>query len=173
MAYEIDPNDPPHMIHGDKIGGVKQAYPTHTHGLASVGMPELFINANAFGPVDNAKIINVIVAMIATYDKLLGKIQAKEELELTIAPLGDFRFMIRSVPNHHLGVMSAYPTEEQRLGIEFAQLYVKGDDHVLEEDYFADAYVLTTNPNLEDGCQTCLPGDSLFLDENGKIRKPN
>ncbi len=171
MAYKLDPRNPPHMIHGDSIGGVKRAYPTHTHGLASVGMPELFINANSFGPEDNARIINAIVVMIATSDELLKKIQAKEELELTPPPIDDFCFMIRSVPNHHLGVIAAY-SERDRDGVEFAQLYVKGDDHVIEEEYFAEAYVLATNPNLEDGgCQACLPGDSLLIDEDGDIRK--
>jgi hypothetical protein len=152
MPIEIDPNNFPHQIHADVVGAQIRAFPTHTHGLNEIGIPELFINATCFGPENNARAINYIVSEIAKDDAIIEKLKNKEEVEFELGDENDMRLMIRPVENTHMGVVAAYPTEEQRDGIEVAQLYVKGDDHVLAEEYFREAYMISIIPELSDPC---------------------
>lgn len=163
MTINLDPNNLPHMIHADTQGAQLRSFPTHTHGLNGITLPEIFINATCFGPMNNARVINFVVATIASDDDLISKIHAKEEIEIELDET--MTLVLRPVSNTHMGVLAAYPPEEQRKELDFAQLYVKGDDHVLDETYFAEAYNIALNPELADPCS---PDCSCYKHEDGE-----
>ena len=125
---------------------IKGGYPTHTHGLWNVGLPELFINATAFGPRDNAAVLNVVFEYLATHEDDFYRVRRGEYVEFS--PWEGTVLCIRSVQAMFAGVQKAYNLEIEAdrvlaLSIElirmFAQVYVKGDYHVLEDSYYADS----------------------------------
>ena len=124
----------PPMIHGDPTP--KNGYPTHTHGLEKVGLPEMFINASAFGPVVNAEIINSIFIFLYKHNDLFIMVQNKQSVEIQLWGPDELILCIRHVPNTFLGVRKAYFHDDLNCKTGFAQIYVKGDDHVLEDVYY-------------------------------------
>jgi hypothetical protein len=170
MPIKLDPHKAPHMIHMDSTGAHKAAFPTHTHGLNTLDLPEIFINASCFGPIQNANAINVAVATVANDDALIEKVRNKEEILImeleAMSPEGEkesLELMLRPVSNTHLGVLSAYSEEDAKEGA-FAQLYIKTDIDVLDEGYFAEAYAIATNPDLAPPCD---PNCSCYKHEDG------
>jgi hypothetical protein len=154
MTIEVDIMNLPHQIHADTSGAEKYSYPTHTHGLASIGLPEMFINATCFGPYGNAAAINHAFVEIAESDEKIKAIQEGQEIEISSEDNGEeiITLMLRPVSNKHMGVLAAYGENAENAPVKFAQLYVKGDDHVLEETYFSEAYNIMLNPELGKGC---------------------
>ena len=129
-------------MHADTHGATKAAYPTHTHGLDTVKLPELFINAQAFGPQVNGLTINEIVHFLLTHEKEYKEVQErKETVKIKLWGEDELVLCIRPVDVSFKGVVAAYSSEEQRKDLVVSQLYVDGDDHVLEEKYFQAANV--------------------------------
>lgn len=129
------PKEPPHQIHGDDVN----LCPTHTHGLERVGLPEMFINGKAFGNVDNANIINTIVAYLYLNESEWERYVKGEDMEISIYKDPSYPiFCLRKVDRRFAGVTTSYYHEDLNCITGFRQLYVKGDDHVLTDEYFLE-----------------------------------
>ena len=125
----------PHIIHGCPC----DSYPTHTHGLEDVTLPEMFINGKAFGTKVNANIINNI------FDRLknraiefvrVGSLKIGDDpLEFKLWKESDMVICIRIVDKDFAGVKTAYH-DNNVCKTGYAQIFVKGDDHVLTDKYF-------------------------------------
>jgi len=128
----------PFMIHGDTTLKQSVAYPTHTHGMTRFKLPEIFINAAAFGPQENSKLINMIAGSL-----ILHKEYYKEFMEMSFLEMKtgvfveeeDFIMCIRKVEPKFLAVDKAY-NDDTSSKFGYAQIWVKGDDHVLVDEYY-------------------------------------
>lgn len=130
---------PPFMIHGDNGKIQRFCYPTHTHGLCDLELPEIFINASCFGPIDNAKMINEIAASLIINTEVRNLFMNFERLELITGWFPEDQEMViglRKVSVDFLGVKAAY-NEDTPSKFGYAQLYVVGDDHVLVDEYYS------------------------------------
>jgi len=139
----------PFFIHADALAG-NTAFPTHTHGLNDKGWPEFMIDPLAFGPKDNGSRIN------AVYDyfkkprrkKILHRVMQGEIIEIPISKLHkgwendapNYTICLRLVANTFEAVKLAYDPNGDGLDPDLVviQIYVKGDDYVLEDAYYAD-----------------------------------
>jgi hypothetical protein len=121
-----------HIIHGCP----HSSYPTHTHGLEKIGLPELFINGKAFGTLNNASCLNLTVEYLNLYDSEREKIINKKYIEIKIFEDVNYIMCLRAVNNKFKGVTTAYYDEDLSCKTGFYQLYVKGDFHVLNDRYF-------------------------------------
>ena len=96
----------------------------------------MFINATAFGIGDGANIINVIASGLLLDKRIRDEFFKEGYVEL---PTGMFEpdiiICMRKVDNKFMGVYKAY-NEDDPSKYGYAQLYVKGDDHVLTDEYF-------------------------------------
>jgi hypothetical protein len=127
----------------------KSQFPTHTHGLAKLGMPEFMMDPFAFGPYGNAARIN------ATYDYFskaenvdkLAAILNGETVKLTIKDLkpdstGDepYTYCFRAVSADFEGVKLAYPNGNNLVdniaNAHIIQIYVEGDTYALTDEYY-------------------------------------
>lgn len=130
------PKVPPHDIHGNP----NNEFPTHSHGLESVDMPELLINAVAYGSFGNAKIINLIFGYFWLNPHILEELKEKKEIEVdrdyAIANTKGASLMVRMVPNNFGGVITAYHGKDLNCTTGFAQIYVRGDLHVLRDSHY-------------------------------------
>jgi len=134
MKREL-PKQPPHMIHGDP----SNLYPTHTHGLARVDLPEMFINGSCFGNMGNARVINSLVRYLYLNEEEWDKCVNGEDMEIQLVPKEpDFILCIRKVERNFAGVTTAYYHDDLKCKTGFRQIYVKGDDHVLTDDFFLE-----------------------------------
>lgn len=134
---KFDLSEPPHMIHGDINDASPGSFPTHTHGLDEVDLPELFINAQAFGVEDNAKVINDVVFFLLQNEKEYEEVQERKvTVEVQLWGEDELTLCIRPVDLTFGGVLSAYSSVEQRKDLIVSQLYVKGDDFVLDSKYY-------------------------------------
>jgi len=124
------------------------AFPTHTHGLTEIGMPEFFIDPCAFGPAGNARLIN------RAYDyfrklrnaKKLKAILKGETVKLTGLDLkpdtgtkDPYVYCFREVFPDFEAVKLAYPVEDSEkdlAGMRFIQIYVEGDTFALCDGYY-------------------------------------
>lgn len=131
----------PHIVHAD-VMCTRLSYPTHTHGLSEIGLPELFINATCFGPVNNCMTINMIVSELLSNESLFVRVSNhREEIEcdfLEFESNEDLLICLRPVPEGFLGVLAAYPNKDTNERM-FSQIYVKGDDHVLDPEFYRDS----------------------------------
>jgi hypothetical protein len=133
--------------HGFVIHGAieKPFFPTHTHGLTEMGMPEFIFDPLAFGAQGNAKRI------LDAY-KYLSKLEKSDELEdlrcgITIRVTandlipeftGDhpYDYCLRKVSPDFEGVKLAYYPGETDPEMWFVQMYTEGDDYVLTDEYY-------------------------------------
>jgi hypothetical protein len=135
----------PFVIHGAPIYE-EQQYPTHTHGLTEVGWPELFIDPLAFGPVGNARLINAIYRCLSEpkYRPKLEAVLNGQIVEITDEDLFPgcvsdkaCTYCLREAPRSFEGVRLAYPNQDEvSISMRVAQIWVKGDDFVLMDEYF-------------------------------------
>lgn len=128
----------PFKIHGDINPKPLFGYPTHTHGLEKIGLPEIFINNVAFGATVNAIMINIIAAALIINKNLQKKFM--EETIITMKtgffdPKEDITFSLRKVEPTFNAVKKAY-NDNYIPKHGYAQLWVDGDDHVLDDDYY-------------------------------------
>ena len=137
LMNELFKLPPPFMIHGDTAKNQRFCYPTHTHGLSELDLPEIFINASCFGPIDNARLINEIAAalLINTVAKESFFHIEKLEMETGLHEKDDMVIGLRKVSNDFSGVKAAY-NDDTPSKFGYAQLYFVGDDHVLLDEYF-------------------------------------
>jgi hypothetical protein len=136
----IEDHGPPHEMHADIV--VKGGYPTHTHGLEAFGLPELFINATAFGPQANGHTINDVVFYMTKHRAVYDRIATGRYTELILWGEKYPTLCIRRVDKEFAGVEVAYnllinPEEESKTG--YAQIFVKGDAHALEDSYYTSS----------------------------------
>jgi hypothetical protein len=141
---------PPHIVHTDS-GGL---FPTHTHGLNIVNLPEMFINHKAFGSVDNCATINEIFVYLMLNSSEFNKVIEGTSIEVQLWPKeSDLIMCVRKVLPSFSGVSAAYSQEEITGDVKgFRQIYVKDDDHVLTSEYFND--IIKKLDALPDAC-TC------------------
>ncbi len=123
----------------------KPLFPTHTHGLTEMGMPEFLFDPLAFGAQGNAQRI------IDAYE-YFSKAENADQLEdvkcgltirLTANDLvptftGDhpYIYCFRRVSPDFEGVNLAYSPEETSPETWFIQIYVEGDEYVLADEYY-------------------------------------
>ena len=133
--------------HGFIIHGAvaKPLFPTHTHHLTEMGMPEFIFDPLAFGAKGNAN------RMIDAY-KYLSKSENADQLEdircgLTIQLTANdlvpeftgehsYIYCLRKVFPDFEGVKLAYYPDELDPEMWFVQIYVEGDDYVLTDAYY-------------------------------------
>jgi hypothetical protein len=133
----------PFLIHANPLVE-RTAYPTHTHGLNAKGWPEFMIDPACYGPDGNGSRIN------ESYDyfkrprrkKLLNRIMKGETIEILINKLTknwegeSYSICFRLVPNTFEAVKQAYKPEGVSPDLVVVQIYVKGDDFALTDEYY-------------------------------------
>ena len=137
-------NDFPYIIHA--CPPTVDAYPTHTHGLTEIGMPEFIVDPLAFGPEGNAGLINDAYRYLSLPEnaEILDSIMTGETITINSKTLnpssdGSYNFCFRRVGIDFEAVKQAYDGLD--LGkiedvISFIQIYVEGDDFALDDDYY-------------------------------------
>ncbi|MDM7986354.1 MAG: hypothetical protein QUS13_03365 [Smithella sp.] len=123
------------------------AFPSHTHGLTEVGMPEFLIDHLAFGASGNGGRITASYEYF-TKPENAGKLDAiknGETVKLTINDLKhdakpeDIVYCYRRVYPEFEMVKQAYLIEDPKdvdPKMWFVQIYVEGDDFALTDDYY-------------------------------------
>jgi len=148
----------PFDIHGDIA--MKGGYPTHTHGLSKLGMPEFIIHACCFGPRGNARLINGMFIYVIKNRPAYMKLMRGERIEVQPwGPDNDTTVCIRRVERDFEAVKFAYDGYNLK-GVKLAQIYIKGDEHAL-----TDAYYLLQKEIAKEGesvmvgiCEECRKG---------------
>jgi len=136
----------PFIIHA--CPPTKGAYPTHTHGLTEIELPEFIVDPLAFGPQGNARLINASYRYLSMPEnaEILNSIMSGENITINSKTLdpsydGTHNFCFRRVGIDFEAVKQAYVGLD--LGkiadvISFIQIYVEGDDFALNDDYYKD-----------------------------------
>lgn len=141
---------PPHIIHFDPVG----LSPTHTHGLNKVELPEMFIHHNAFGPADNANVINELFIYLMLNSSEFNKVRDGIDIEIQLwSEEPDMIICVRKVLPSFSGVSAAYNQEEITRDVKgFRQIYVKdGNPDVLTSEHFDK--IIKEMDNLPKECQ--------------------
>ena len=123
------------------------AYPTHTHGLTGIGMPEFLMDPCAFGPKGNAGVINRAYDYFSNPDNQdkLKAILSGRTVKLTgkdLRPESDGSdsniYCFREVPPTFEAVNQAYLIDEGEdvSGMKFVQIYIEGDNFALMDEYY-------------------------------------
>jgi hypothetical protein len=130
------------IVHGDPLTEAT-AFPTHTHGLSGIGMPEFFMDPVAFGAEGNAARISAACRHMSQPENvheleavLNGEVIKIRGVDLDRDAVDGHTYCFREVPHEFEGVKLAYSDE---IGIEdmrFVQIWVEGDDYALEDDYY-------------------------------------
>lgn len=138
--------DVPFVIHSNPPEEMPQI-PTHTHGLAEMGMPEFIMDPFAFGATQNAARINLAYDYFSKPENKnkLDAILNGKTVELTAKDLKpdateNYIYCFREVSPDFEAVKLAYPAGDN-LGTNISdariiQMYVKGDDYVLTDEYY-------------------------------------
>jgi len=138
----------PFIIHG--CTGMP-TFPTHSHGMTDLGMPEFLINHWAFGMRQNGGIIGASYRYFIKPENALklDAIKNGETAKLTIVDLKpdaveeqeDLVFCYRRVYPEFEMVKQAYCIDDPReidSKTWFVQIYVEGDDFALTDEYYRD-----------------------------------
>ena len=137
-------NDFPYIIHASPptVG----AYPTHTHGLTEIGMPEFIVDPLAFGPQGNAQLINDLYLYLYRPENtdaldliMKGETVTINSKELDPTRSDEYNICFRKVGIDFEAVKLAYEgldLEEIADVISFIQIYVEGDNFALDDDYY-------------------------------------
>ena len=141
----------PYIIHADPPGDEGFPYPTHTHGLYELGLPEFIMDPLAFGGEGNAQRIN------SAYDYLidpkntqnLAAILNGQIVKLTGPQLNPrykyddpYTYCLREVSPHFEAVKDAYGSGVVYLipPMRFIQIWVDGDDYALTDEYYRNGH---------------------------------
>jgi len=137
-------NDFPYIIHA--CPPTVDAYPTHTHGLTEIGMPEFIVDPLAFGPQGNAQLINDSYLYLYRPENtdaldliMKGETVTINSKELDPARSGEHNICFRMVGIDFEAVKQAYEgldLEKIADVISFIQIYVEGDNFALDDDYY-------------------------------------
>ena len=136
----------PFIVHASPLHEVPK-FPTHTHGLDRLGLPELFMNAFSFGPEGTCAKLNDAFDFLSAESNAsyLEKILNGEIVEISSSQLHpksneSYTYCFREVSYDFEAVKQAYP-DGQNLGnpirdAHIIQMWVAGDDFVLDETYY-------------------------------------
>jgi hypothetical protein len=136
----------PYIIHA--CCHAYNSFPTHTHGLTEIELPEFIVDPLAFGPQGNARLINASYRYLSMPEnaEILNSIMSGENITINSKTLdpsydGTHNFCFRRVGIDFEGVKQAYDGLD--LGkiedvISFIQIYIEGDDFALDDDYYKD-----------------------------------
>lgn len=136
----------PHIIHAVPPSCMDPHYPTHTHGLNNIGMPEFIMDPLAFGGKGNGQRINAAFKYFIKpendhlfQDILVGKIIKLPAAALDSRFAGEpYTYCFREVSAEFEAVKSAYGPgiADVKPEVRFIQIWVDGDDFALEDDYY-------------------------------------
>lgn len=122
-------------------------YPTHTHGLYDIGLPEFIMDPLAFGGIGNGQRINSAFNYLIDPKNTqnLAAILNGQIITLT-GPQLDPKYMhkdpyvycLREVSPHFEAVRQAYGSEVAYFvpPMRFIQIWVDGDDFALTDEYY-------------------------------------
>jgi hypothetical protein len=131
----------PFTIHADPLQE-STAYPTHTHGLTEIGMPEFIMDPLSFGGEGNCSLINHSYRYFKKNKKDLQTVLNGKTLKFPInkispkwknAPI--YTICFRRVPNTFEAVKLAYPAGVLP-EMKFIQIWIDGDDYALTDEYY-------------------------------------
>lgn len=118
------------------------AYPTHTHGLTEIGMPEFIMDPLAFGGEGNGSMINCAYCYFKNSMNDLQAVLSGKTLKYPVniiaprwrdAPI--YTICFRLVPDTFEAVKLAYPAGVLP-GMKFIQIWIDGDDFALTDEYY-------------------------------------
>ena len=118
------------------------AFPTHTHGLTEIGMPEFIMDPLSFGGEGNAGLINASYRYFKNNPNDLQAILGGQVLKYPIniiaqgwrdAPI--YTICFRLVPDTFEAVKLAYSAGVHP-GMKFIQIWIDGDDYALTDEYY-------------------------------------
>ena len=123
------------------------AFPTHTHGLTEIGLPEFIIDPFTFGPLGNMYIINAAYEFLKKPKnaRYLKAILNGKTIKLITKKLSPKHFMndpyiywFRKVTSEFDSVKQAYGTldKDLRPGMLFIHIRVDRDDFVSKDEYY-------------------------------------
>jgi hypothetical protein len=137
----------PYMIHACPLSDKDFPYPTHTHGLYDLGLPEFIIDPLAFGGEGNGLRINSAFRyfMNPLNAGQLDAVLSGQIIKLT-GPQLDPKYMLkdpytycfRKIYADFEAVKQAYGKGVVSLvpAMEFIQIWVDGDDYALTDEYY-------------------------------------
>jgi hypothetical protein len=124
-------------------------FPTHTHGLAEMGMPEFIFDPLAFGAKGNANRIIKVYKYLSKPENASQLDDIKHGMTVRLTPKelipdytgtdkdnADNIFYVRKVSPDFEGVKLAYFPEDITPGMWFIQISVEGDDYILTDEYY-------------------------------------
>ena len=123
---------------------VPPLFPTHTHGLTKIGMPEFILDPLAFIPVINILTINRVYVCLNSNKNngWLDSIKKGQTIKLTTNDLYPDKnlsindvYCLRRVDPCFEAVKLAYE-EGTHPGMWFVQIYIDGDDFALTDEYY-------------------------------------
>jgi hypothetical protein len=144
--FKVKTGKYPFIIHADPLQENK-TYPTHTHGLNKKLWPEFMIDPLAFGPYGNADRINEAYDFFKKPRRrlILNRIICGEVIEVPIEKLCKhwggppfYTMCFRLVPNTFEAIKLAYGPGGMEVDPDLVvvQIYVKGDDFALMDEYY-------------------------------------
>lgn len=143
----LTPGNYPYMIHACPLSDKDFPYPTHTHGLYDLGLPEFIMDPLAFGGRGNGQRINSAYRYFMNPQNVgqLDTVLNGQVIKLT-GPQLDPRYMqddtyvygLRKVTAEFEAVKLAYDSSYLYLVpvMRFIQIWVDGDDFALTDDYY-------------------------------------
>jgi hypothetical protein len=136
----------PFMIHAAPHWINKPLFPTHTHGLTEIGMPEFIMDPLAFGGPGNGARINYSFDFFMDsknnqklHDVLNGKVIKLPATMLSPNLSGEaYTYCFREVSIIFEAVNQAYiiPGPGITPGMRIIQIWVDGDDYALTDEYY-------------------------------------
>lgn len=130
------------VIHG---ANANPLFPTHTHHLTEMGMPEIIFDPLAFGAKGNAIRIIDAYKYLAKEENADQLDDLKHDMEIKLIEkelypefTGEhiYTYCFRKVSPDFEGVGLAYFPEEINDDMWFVQMYVEGDNYVLADEYY-------------------------------------
>ena len=131
----------PFIIHADRLLEAT-AFPTHTHGLTEVGMPEFIMDPASFGGKGNASLINHSYRYFKKHKSDLQSVLNGKILKFPIKKISPkwrgapiYTVCFRVVPVTFEAVKIAYPAGTHS-EMRFIQIWIDGDDFALTDEYY-------------------------------------
>ena len=135
----------PYIIHASS--DAQKLFPTHTHGLSDIDMPELLIDPLAILGPDCGMMINDIYLYLSNpkNSEALNSILNGETVTINSKDLcscwsGFQNMCFRKVSSEFEAVKLAYQEVKQSTmqKMQFIQIYIEGEEFVLDDDYYKD-----------------------------------